>query len=99
LLVIARALACLASLVILDEVTAAIDAYTNSFVQKVLRTEFATATTISVAHRLKTIVDSDYILVMEMDMSPNLIPRNLCSLSRGGMFRDLVQAAKLENRL
>ena len=58
-------------------------------IQKVVRTEFADATCLTVAHRLNTIMDSDYVLVMgdgraeEFD-SPAALMR------KGGMFRDLV---------
>ena len=71
LLVIARALLCGASIVMLDEATAAVDADTDAFIQKVLHTEFAKATTVMVAHRLNTIVDSDYILVCLLYTSPS----------------------------
>ena len=95
LLVIARALLCGASIVILDEATAAVDADTDALLQTVLRTEFGTATTLTIAHRLNTIIDSDYILVMDDGRAAEFdTPKNL--LSRGGMFRDLVQAATLE---
>lgn len=98
LLVIARALLGRARIVILDEATAAVDADTDAFIQRVLRTEFASATTITVAHRLNTIMDSDYILVMADGRATEFdTPKAL--LSRGGMFRDLVQAATLESSL
>jgi ATP-binding cassette subfamily C (CFTR/MRP) protein 1 len=92
LLVIARALLCGAAIVIMDEATAAVDADTDARIQKVMRSEFADATCITVAHRLNTIMDCDLILVMgdgrveEFDT-----PKAL--LSKGGMFRDLVRAA------
>jgi ATP-binding cassette subfamily C (CFTR/MRP) protein 1 len=92
LLVIARALLCGAAIVIMDEATAAVDADTDAKIQKLMRSEFANATCITIAHRLNTVMDSDFILVMgdgqvqEFD-SPQAL------LSRGGMFRDLVRAA------
>ena len=95
LLVIARALLCGAAIVIMDEATAAVDADTDARIQKVMRSEFADATCITIAHRLNTIMDSDLILVMgdgrveEFDT-----PKSL--LSKGGMFRDLVKAASQE---
>lgn len=89
LLVIGRALLDGAALVICDEATSSIDAEADSRIQRVLRTDFANATTLTVAHRLNTIMDSSHILVMsdgkavEFD-SPSAL------LSKGGLFKDLV---------
>lgn len=70
----------------------AVDAETDAAIQKVMRTEFADATCITVAHRLNTIMDSDYILVMSDGKAEEFdTPSSL--LNKGGMFRDLVEAA------
>jgi len=97
LLVIARALLARSSIVIMDEATAGVDVDADSRIQKVMRTEFKGATCITVAHRLNTIMDSDYILVMDDGRAAEFDhPRTL--LNNGGLFRDLVEAAnKSEN--
>ena len=51
-------------LVVLDEATANIDARTDGLIQAVLRKAFADCTTITVAHRVGTVADSDAILVL-----------------------------------
>jgi ATP-binding cassette subfamily C (CFTR/MRP) protein 1 len=92
LLVIARALLSGASIVIMDEATAAVDADTDARIQKVMRSEFAEATSITIAHRVNTIMDSDFILVMNNGKAVEFdTPKTL--LAKGGMFRDLVHAA------
>merc|ERR1711871_60480 len=52
---------------IFDEPTANIDNETDAFIQNAIRTMDAlkTATTITVAHRLATVIDYDYVMVME----------------------------------
>ena len=95
LLVIARALLRGAKIVVMDEATASVDAETDAAIQKVMRTEFADATCITVAHRLNTIMDCDLILVMSDGKAEEFdTPANL--LKNGGMFRDLVKAAAAE---
>ena len=90
LLVIARALLDGAGLVICDEATASIDAEADARIQRVLRTDFANATTLTVAHRLNTIMDSTHILVMSDGQCAEFdTPSNL--LARGGLFADLVE--------
>ena len=96
LLVIARALLRGARVVIMDEATAAADIETDAAIQRVLRTEFASATCLTVAHRLNTIMDSDYILVMD-DGRAAEFDRPNALLQRGGLFRDLVKAAAHDN--
>jgi len=92
LLVIGRALLSKASIVIMDEATAAVDADTDARIQKVMSSEFADATCITIAHRINTIMNSDFILVMDNGKAAEFdTPKNL--LGRGGLFRDLVLAA------
>jgi len=96
LLVIARALLSGASIVIMDEATAAVDADTDARIQKVMRSEFADSTCITIAHRINTIMDSDFILVMDNGKAAEFdTPAKL--IAKGGMFRDLVQAAASHN--
>lgn len=53
-----------ASLVILDEATSNLDASTDAYVQRLLRSKFPHHTLIAVAHKLDTILDFDKVIVM-----------------------------------
>jgi ATP-binding cassette subfamily C (CFTR/MRP) protein 1 len=97
LLVIGRALLDGAALVIIDEATSSIDGEADARIQKLLRSEFSNATTLTVAHRLNTIFDSDLILVMSDGKASEFdTPRNL--LSKGGLFKDLVDKWEQEHK-
>ncbi len=52
-------------ILLLDEATASVDAYTEYMIQKALKTVFSSRTTIVIAHRLSTILNADRILVLE----------------------------------
>ena len=65
LLVIARALLTGAKIVVMDEATAAVDVETDAMIQDVMKKEFVDATCITIAHRINTVMDSDFVLVME----------------------------------
>ena len=92
LLVIARALLNQCNLVIMGEATAVVDPDMDKRIQGVMRTEFVNSTCITVAHRLNTIIESDLILVMDDGRAAEFdSPKAL--LERGGMFRELVEAA------
>jgi subfamily B ATP-binding cassette protein MsbA len=64
-LAIARAMYKDAPILILDEVTSALDADTERLVQDALRKVMKGRTTIAIAHRLSTIRDADQIVVLQ----------------------------------
>lgn len=64
LICIARAFLRNAKILVLDEATSAIDLETDAQVQAIVRSEFK-GTTITVAHRLNTVIDSTRVLVLK----------------------------------
>ena len=67
LLSLSRAILRKSKIVLMDEVTASIDYTTDRLIQKTIRTtkSMKDCTIISVAHRLRTVADSDLVVVME----------------------------------
>ncbi|KAF9393978.1 hypothetical protein CPC16_000531 [Podila verticillata] len=91
LLCMARALLRQSKVIIMDEATASVDFATDEKIQTTIRNELGDSTLITVAHRLRTIMDYDRVLVleqghvMEFDSPINLITN---PTSR---FRDMVE--------
>ncbi|KAJ3202462.1 hypothetical protein HDU67_000543, partial [Dinochytrium kinnereticum] len=81
LLCLARAMLRKPKVLIMDEATANVDYETDALIQKALREDFATATVLTIAHRLNTIMDYDKVMVMdagkiaELDSPANLLDR------------------------
>ncbi len=65
LLALARILLKDPRILLLDEATASVDAFTEYMIQKALKTVFSGRTTIVIAHRLSTILNSDRIIVLD----------------------------------
>lgn len=103
LLCLARALIRNSAIIVLDEATANVDGGTDATIQRTIQRECAGATKLIIAHRLNTIIDSDWVLVMERGHvaeqgHPHTLLRN-----KQGLFTDMVRetgaamAAKLTN--
>ncbi|KAG8899528.1 hypothetical protein FRC01_010481 [Tulasnella sp. 417] len=89
LIAMARALLRRSSIMIMDEATSSIDFSTDALVQRTIREEFSNSLLITIAHRIRTIIDYDRLIVLdqgrigEFDTPLNLIQRE------GGVFRGM----------
>jgi len=104
LIAMARALLKRSSIIILDEATSSIDFATDAKIQATIREEFNDSMLLTVAHRLRTVIDYDRLLVLdkgelaEFDTPWNLIQkeggifRTMCLKS--GMYSELEGAAR-----
>jgi ABC-type multidrug transport system fused ATPase/permease subunit len=62
---LARVLLRRPKILVLDEATSSLDSVTDSLVLSTIRSEFASSTVITIAHRLHTVADSDLIIGLD----------------------------------
>ncbi|KAG0691575.1 P-loop containing nucleoside triphosphate hydrolase protein, partial [Suillus ampliporus] len=95
LLSLARALVKDCKVVVLDEATASVDLETDSKIQHTIQTEFRDRTLICVAHRLRTIISYDRILVLDAGLVAEFdTPSNLFK-TEGGLFRGMCERSNI----
>ncbi|KAF4588529.1 hypothetical protein EYR40_010081 [Pleurotus pulmonarius] len=109
LIAMARALLRRSSIIVLDEATSSIDFATDAKIQTTIREEFNDSLLLTIAHRLRTVIDYDRLIILdkgkiaEFDTPFNLIQkesgifRNMCLQS--GTFAELEAAAKAKAQL
>ncbi|KAG9076857.1 hypothetical protein FS749_011320, partial [Ceratobasidium sp. UAMH 11750] len=108
LLSMARALLRKSNIIIMDESTASVDFETDAKIQNTIRQEFSQSILLTIAHRLRTIIDNDRILVLnagrvvEFDTPSNLLKKpdgvfhEMCKKS--GDYDELLQMAEAKAR-
>ncbi|KAL4440938.1 hypothetical protein ABPG74_009351 [Tetrahymena malaccensis] len=90
LICIARALIKKPKILLMDEATASIDEMTDSLIQNLIKQELKDATVITIAHRLKTIIQYDKILVLDKGTLKEFdTPLNLINKEQS-FFRNLI---------
>ena len=68
MLCLARAILRKNKIVMMDEATANVDNETDRLIQETVKTKFKECTLLIIAHRLRTVIDSDKILVVDKGM-------------------------------
>lgn len=90
LLCLARALISKPKILVLDEATSAVDMRTDELIQESIRVHFHDCTLLVIAHRLKTVVDFDKLLVLsDGEVAEFGSPREL--FERKGVFWGMVR--------
>ena len=90
LMALARALVRGAQIIVCDEATSSVDMETDQKIQRTIATGFKGKTLLCIAHRLKTIVRYDRIVVMEQGQIAE-IDRPLRLWEQGGIFRGMCE--------
>lgn len=90
----ARALVKESKVLILDEATSSVDYHADARIQNSLKNDFNHCTVICIAHRLKSIINYDKILVLENGhVCEYDSPLKL--YKKGGMFRDMCERSHI----
>ncbi|KAK6765511.1 hypothetical protein RB195_025428 [Necator americanus] len=93
LLCLARALLRRPRILVLDEAAAAVDAETDSLLQRTIREQFAECTVLTIAHRLNTVMDCDRLLVLEAGRIVEFDSPRVLLARQGGLFRSMAKDA------
>ncbi|KAJ1310995.1 hypothetical protein OPQ81_009503 [Rhizoctonia solani] len=91
LLALARAMLRRSAVIIMDEATSSIDLETDDQIQRTIREEMSDALVITIAHRLKTIIDYDRVLVLDHGKVVEFDTPLKLMQNEGGIFRAMCE--------
>ncbi|GAA5902673.1 uncharacterized protein JCM6883_007204 [Sporobolomyces salmoneus] len=91
LLALARALLRQSRVIIMDESTASVDFETDEKIQHTIREGFADSLVITIAHRLRSIIDYDKILVLDRGVFAEFDSPSELLKNREGIFRAMCE--------
>ncbi|CAG9319605.1 unnamed protein product [Blepharisma stoltei] len=93
---LARALIRKNKIVMMDEATANVDRETDKLIQKKIKKKFRGSTLLIVAHRLRTIVDSDIIIVMDGGACKEIDSPKMLVSQESSLFRKMIMCTGAE---
>lgn len=96
LICLARAILRKDRVLVLDEATANVDPQTDGLIQRTIRERFVDSTVLTIAHRLRTVMDSDRILVMDAGQITEFDLPHLLLQKSGGALSEMVAATGQE---
>mmetsp|Transcript_16359 Transcript_16359/g.41621 ORF Transcript_16359/g.41621 Transcript_16359/m.41621 type:complete len:316 (+) Transcript_16359:54-1001(+) len=82
------------ALLLLDEATSAIDPRTQEIVQKTINNAFEDSTIVAIAHRLETIMDFDYVAVMDRGVVAEQGPVGEVAQIKSGILNRMLAARR-----
>jgi len=99
LLCLARALVRRSRLLLLDEATSSVDTDTDELIQRTIRDEFGArgCTVLTIAHRLRTILDADKVLVMDEGRVAEFAAPAVLLANATSIFARLVATERLQS--
>lgn len=92
LMCLARAILRSNKILMMDEATANVDKQTDALIQSKIRERFEGCTVITIAHRLKTIIDYDLAMVMSKGSCVEFAPPKELLSNRDSEFAKMVEA-------
>ncbi|KAI8980033.1 P-loop containing nucleoside triphosphate hydrolase protein [Trametes punicea] len=93
LVAMARAILRRSNVVILDEATSQIDSELDDQIQRTIREELAGAIVITIAHRLRTVLDYDRVMVLSAGEIVEFDTPSVLLRRPGGAFREMCRAS------